>query len=89
MFRYFSFPKICARTKMHSALTGTRSYWKIIREICEPYNHLMHGVREVRGSQTLQRLIAMTLSVGNEMNRTDIKSFAIESLLKLSSIKSS
>ena len=47
----------------------------------------MNGIREVRSSQTLQRLLAVTLAVGNEMNRTDVKCFALDSLLKLSSIK--
>ena len=57
------------------------------REICEPYSHLMRGIKEVKQSRSLQRLIALTLAVGNEMNRSNIKSFDLNSLLKLSSIK--
>ena len=57
------------------------------REICEPYSHLMRGIEEVKQSQTLQSLIALTLAVGNEMNRSNVKCFDLNSLLKLSSIK--
>ena len=57
------------------------------REICEPYSHLMRGIKEVKQSRSLQRVIALTLAVGNEMNRSNIKSFDLNSLLKLSSIK--
>ena len=47
----------------------------------------MSGIKEVKQSKTLQSVIAVTLAVGNEMNRTNIKCFDLNSLLKLSSIK--
>ena len=47
----------------------------------------MRGIEEVKQSQTLQSVMALTLAVGNEMNRSDVKCFDLNSLLKLSSIK--
>ena len=57
------------------------------REICEPYSHLMSGIKEVKQSLTLRSVIALTLAVGNQMNRSEVKCFDLHSLLKLSSIK--
>ena len=47
----------------------------------------MTGIKTVKDSKTFERILAMTLAVGNEMNRSEIKCFEIDSLLKLSSIK--
>ena len=47
----------------------------------------MSGIKEIKQSQTLQSVIALTLAVGNQMNRSEVKCFDLNSLLKLSSIK--
>ena len=47
----------------------------------------MRGVTEVKQSQTLASVLAGTLALGNQMNRSNVRAFDLNSLLKLSSIK--
>ena len=61
----------------------------ISRDICTPYHHLTAGIKEVKDSKCFKLILSYSLKIGNLLNNSDIKSFSIESLLKLSTIKES
>ena len=59
----------------------------MIKDICTPYNYLKLGIKDVKESKSLQVILSLALRIGNTMNDSEIECFAIDTLLKLSSLK--
>ena len=59
----------------------------MMKDICSPYNYLKLGMKDVKESKSLAIILSLALRIGNTMNNSEIDCFAIDTLLKLSSVK--